>query len=59
MNSGRSVFIGENAGITDNLTDKRNVAIGSSAMQSLFTTTHLGLFIHWRSSYKGIGSFSQ
>ena len=31
LNSGNSVFLGENAGLVDNLTNNRNVFIGSSA----------------------------
>ena len=34
VNTGRSVFIGRNAGSSDDLTDNRNVAIGESALLS-------------------------
>ena len=35
LNSGRSVFIGENAGIADDLSDNRNVLIGYSSGSSI------------------------
>jgi hypothetical protein len=65
LNTGNSVFIGENTGLNDDLSDNRNVAIGGGAMQSN-TTGHRNAALGYQAMYSnttgqwntGIGTYS-